>query len=555
MTLDYFYGAQADQFAFYRIPKALFTDERFKSISAEAKILYGILLDRMSLSRKNGWLDEQGRVFIIFTLEEVMEAIGCADQKATKLLNELDSKAGLIERKRQGLGKPNLIFVKNFVDNSTCSVPPAPESRIKTRENHDSADVNFTTPESRKSRVSNTDSNYTDLSETETYPFPSGQGGGHGQAPVDKMGRDMDEREQYRAILEDNLEYDILLENNPYDRDTIAEIMELLLDIICSKRQYIRIAGDDKPREVVKSQFLKLNSTHIEYVLSSFKENASNPMDLNLNYSDDENPLSLKSDFILSLCELIVGGKEGLQPVEKTIIDRCVRMVYRDYLADPVPENMPILEDLYNALLTQEEKEAQYIATALEIYVTGSLNVFNHRTSINIENRIVSFDIKELGKQLKKIGMLIVQDAVWNRVTINREAHKSTRYYIDEMHLLLREEQTAAYTVEIWKRFRKWGGIPTGITQNVKDLLSSREVENIFENSDYVFMLNQASGDRQILAKQLNISPHQLSYVTHSGEGEGLLFYGSTILPFVDRFPKDTELYRIITTKPQEQAG
>ena len=275
MTLDYFYGAQADQFAFYRIPKALFTDERFKSISAEAKILYGILLDRMSLSRKNGWLDEQGRVFIIFTLEEVMEAIGCADQKATKLLNELDSKAGLIERKRQGLGKPNLIFVKNFVDNSTGSIPPAPESRIKTRENHDSADVNFTTPESRKSRGSNTDSNYTDLSETETYPFPSGQGGGHGQPPVDKMGRDMDEREQYRAILEDNLEYDILLENNPYDRDTIAEIMELLLDTICSKRQYIRIAGDDKPREVVKSQFLKLNCTHIEYVLSSFKENAS----------------------------------------------------------------------------------------------------------------------------------------------------------------------------------------------------------------------------------------------------------------------------------------
>ena len=193
-----------------------------------------------------------------------------------------------------------------------------------------------------------------------------------------------------------------------------------------------------------------------------------------------DDPIALKSDFILSLCELVVGGKDGLMPVEKTIIDRCVRMVYRDYLSDPVPENMPILEDLYNELRRQEEKEAQYIATALEIYVSGSLNVFNHRTNINIENRIVSFDIKELGKQLKKIGMLIVQDAVWNRVTINREAHKSTRYYIDEMHLLLREEQTAAYTVEIWKRFRKWGGIPTGITQNVKDLLSSREVENIF---------------------------------------------------------------------------
>ena len=297
--------------------------------------------------------------------------------------------------------------------------------------------------------------------------------------------------------------------------------------------------------ERLHGQVIKISPTSPHYI---------NPMDLNLNYSDDENPLSLKSDFILSLCELIVGGKDGLMPVEKTIIDRCVRMVYRDYLSDPVPENMPILEDLYNELRRQEEKEAQYIATALEIYVSGYLNVFNHRTNINIANRIVSFDIKELGKQLKKIGMLIVQDAVWNRVTVNREAHKSTRYYIDEMHLLLREEQTAAYTVEIWKRFRKWGGIPTGITQNVKDLLSSREVENIFENSDFILMLNQASGDRQILAKQLNISPHQLSYVTHSGEGEGLLFYGNVILPFVDRFPRG-ELYDLLTTKPQEQTA
>ena len=292
--------------------------------------------------------------------------------------------------------------------------------------------------------------------------------------------------------------------------------------------------------ERLHGQVIRISPTSPHYI---------NPMDLNLNYSDEENPLSLKSDFILSLCELIVGGKEGLQPVEKTVIDRCVRLVYRDYLADPTPENMPILEDLYNALLEQGEKEAHYIATALEIYVTGSLNVFNHRTNVDIHSRIVSYDIKELGKQLKKIGMLIVQDQVWNRVTVNREARKSTRYYIDEMHLLLKEEQTAAYSVEIWKRFRKWGGIPTGITQNVKDLLSSREVENIFENSDYIYMLNQASGDRQILAKHLNISPHQLSYVTHSGEGEGLLFYGSVILPFVDRFPKDTELYSIMTTK------
>ncbi len=187
-----------------------------------------------------------------------------------------------------------------------------------------------------------------------------------------------------------------------------------------------------------------------------------------MDYSDDDNPLGVKSDFILSLCELIMGGKDGLEPVGKTIIDRCVRLVYQEYLADPVPEKMPILEDLYDLLRKQEEPEAQRLATALEIYV-GSLKVFNHQNKCGINNRIVCFDIKELGKQLKKIGMLIVQDQVWNRVTINRGI-KSTRYYMDEFHLLLKEEQTAAYSVEIWKRFRKWGGIPTGITQNIKDL-------------------------------------------------------------------------------------
>lgn len=277
-----------------------------------------------------------------------------------------------------------------------------------------------------------------------------------------------------------------------------------------------------------------------------------NPMDINANYSEEDNPIALKADFILSLCELIVGGKDGLQPIEKTVIDRCVHQIYQRYFENPVPENMPLLEDLYQALLAQEEKEAHHVATALEIYVKGSLNLFNHRTNVDINNRLVCYDIKELGKQLKKIGMLVVQDQVWGRVTANRNAGKATRYYMDEFHLLLKEEQTAAYSVEIWKRFRKWGGIPTGITQNVKDLLTSREVENIFENSDFIYMLNQASGDRQILANQLNISPHQLSYVTHSGEGEGLLFYGNVILPFVDRFPTDLELYRIMTTKLSE---
>ena len=277
-----------------------------------------------------------------------------------------------------------------------------------------------------------------------------------------------------------------------------------------------------------------------------------NPMDINLNYSEDDSPLALKSDFILSLCELVIGGKEGLQPIDKTVIDRAVRNVYRPFLADSAPEKMPILGDLYDELLRQPEPEAARIASALELYVSGSLNVFNHRTNVELNNRLVCFDIKQLGKQLKKLGMLIVQDQVWNRVTINRAEKKATRYYMDEFHLLLKEEQTAAYSVEIWKRFRKWGGIPTAITQNVKDLLSSREVENIFENSDFVLMLNQAAGDRAILAKQLNISPQQMKYVTHTEAGEGLIFYGNVVLPFIDRFPTDTELYKVMTTKPEE---
>ena len=277
-----------------------------------------------------------------------------------------------------------------------------------------------------------------------------------------------------------------------------------------------------------------------------------NPMDINLDYSDDDNPLAFKSDFVMSLCELIMGSRNGISAAEKTVIDRCMPYVYQKYMDDPRPENMPVLGDLYACLRQQTEEEAQRIATALEIYVNGSLNVFNHQTNVQLGNRVICIDIKDLGKQLKKLGMLIVQDQVWNRVTVNRYSHKATRYYIDEFHLLLKEEQTAAYSVEIWKRFRKWGGVPTGITQNVKDLLSSREIENIFENSDFICMLNQAGGDRAILAKQLNISPRQLSHVTNAGEGEGLLFYGNVIIPFKDRFDKTTRLYSLMTTKPAE---
>ena len=289
----------------------------------------------------------------------------------------------------------------------------------------------------------------------------------------------------------------------------------------------------------LEGQVIKISPTSTQYV---------NPMDINLNYSEDDNPLALKSDFILSFCELAAGGRNGLEPVEKTVIDRAVRIVYRPYIADPRPENMPLLEDLYDEIKRQPEPEAQRIAAALELYVHGSLNVFNHRTNVDINNRIVCFDIKELGKQLKSLGMLVIQDQVWNRVSQNRDQGKSTWYFVDEFHLLLRGE-VGSWSVEIWKRFRKWGGIPTGITQNIKDLLSSPEIENIFENSDFVYLLNQASGDRKILCERLNISNQQAAHISNAGPGEGLIFFGNVILPFVDDFPKDNELYSIMTTK------
>lgn len=300
----------------------------------------------------------------------------------------------------------------------------------------------------------------------------------------------------------------------------------------------------------------KLGGQAIE--LSPNSKQFINPLEINLNYSEDDNPLTLKSDFVLSFCELICGGRNGLEPIEKTVIDRCVSLIYRDYIANPKPENVPILGDLYRALREQPEQEAQRVATALEMYVTGTLNVFNNRTNITglSDKRIITFDIRRLGKALKKLGMLILEDQAWNMVTVNRfEGHRATRFYIDEFHLLFKDPQTAAYSVEIWQRFRKWNGIPTGITQNVKTLLLSPEIENIFDNSDFIYMLNNAPGDRQRIAKQLNISPQQLSYITNSNEGEGLLYFGNMIIPFVDHFPKDTLLYRIMTTKPSEATG
>lgn len=278
-----------------------------------------------------------------------------------------------------------------------------------------------------------------------------------------------------------------------------------------------------------------------------------NPMDISADYGDESDPVKFKSDFLLSIFEIILNvSSTGIDPGDKSIIDHAIRCVYQRYFADPCPENMPILGDLYEEIKKSKQPRAEYIATALDLYVSGSLNIFNHRTNVQLNKRIVCFDIKQLGKQLKRLGMLIVQDQIWNRVTQNRSAGKSTWYYADEFHLLLADPQSSAFSVEIWKRFRKFGGVPTGITQNVMDLLKSPDVATIFSNSDFICMLNQGHEEREILAQKLNISNHQLSYVTSAIEGQGLLYFGGVLIPFVDRFPKDSKMYQIMTTRLSE---
>ena len=280
--------------------------------------------------------------------------------------------------------------------------------------------------------------------------------------------------------------------------------------------------------------------------ISSDSQQHINPMDIELD-SQEGDPIAIKSDFIISLCEIIIGGM-GLEPTERSVIDKCVRSIYTQFAKNPIPENMPVLQDLYNELCNAGDVAAR-VATSLDLYVNGSHNVFNHTSNVNLSNRIVCFDIKKLGTQLKKVGMLIVQEMVWNRVSTNRSMAKSTRYYIDEFHLLLKEIQTAKYSAEIWKRFRKWGGIPTGITQNVKDLLSSSEIENIFDNSDFIYLLNQSAGDREILAEKLHLSESQLKYVTNVEPGSGIIIYNNVKLPFTDHIESDTKMYKLMTTR------
>lgn len=290
--------------------------------------------------------------------------------------------------------------------------------------------------------------------------------------------------------------------------------------------------------------------------IGTSSESYINPLDISDSYGlgedgGKESPLILKSQFLISFCSFAKNSIEGLSGAEISAIDKAVQEVYKPYLLQET-SNKPTLSDFYCALLSQDTKTAKNIAETLEIFITGTQNIFSHKTNVNINNRLISFDIKGLRDPLQKIAMLVIQDFVWAKVAENKENGKYTRYIVDEFHLLLRDPTSARYAVDVWKRFRKWNGIPTGCTQNVKDLLASPEMENLFDNSGFFYLLDQSPGDRKILADKLSISQNELRYITNAVEGSGLLKYGDVIIPFVDNFPKNTELYKLMTTKPNE---
>lgn len=279
-----------------------------------------------------------------------------------------------------------------------------------------------------------------------------------------------------------------------------------------------------------------------------------NPMDINLDYSDDDDPLMLKQEFLLNLCELLIGGRNGLSGSHRSIIDRASKFAYQRYFNNPKPENLPTLQDFYEQIRSQPEEDARRLALELELYIHGSLSVFSHQTNVNLNKRLVVYDVKDLGKQLRTFGMTVVLDQVWNRITANRAAGKHTWLYIDEFQLLISNPAVSSYFFEVWTRARKWGAIPTGITQNVETLLLSDDARRMLSNSEFIVMLRQSTSDRTELAGLLNISNQQLRYVTNTGPGQGLLFAGKSIIPFTDSFPKETELYRMMTTKLEEVA-
>ena len=285
--------------------------------------------------------------------------------------------------------------------------------------------------------------------------------------------------------------------------------------------------------------------------ISATSDNHINAMDMNKDYGDGANPVILKSEFIMSLCEQLIGGT-NLGAKQKSIIDRCTASVYRSYQQNDYQGHIPTLQDFRAELLQQDEPEAKELALAIELFTHGSLNTFAKQTNVDTNNRLICYDILDLGKQLMPIGMLVVLDSILNRITQNRAKGKNTFIFIDEIYLLFQHEYSANFLFTLWKRVRKYGAYASGITQNVDDLLQSHTARTMLANSEFIIMLNQASTDRLELAKLLNISDLQMSYITNVEAGHGLIKVGSSLVPFANKFPKNTKLYKLMTTKPGE---
>ena len=337
----------------------------------------------------------------------------------------------------------------------------------------------------------------------------------------------------------------------PGSGKSFAAKLEMIFSILSTNDEILIV---DPEREY--TALAELLGGEVIYISENSKTHI-NPMDLTENPDKDDkeyNPIKAKLDFMLSFFSAILGNQE-ITPIQKTIIDNVMHETYKKYEKPTLKEYYAELENYEKTAADETKSAVAYLRQTLHLYVHGSMNVFSNPSNVNINKRIVVYDIKELGKNLQTLGMMIVLENLWDRVAKNRMRGVGTRIYIDEMYLLFKSEQSANFFYELYKRARKWGGIPTGITQNIKDLLQSQEIENIFDNSDFIYMLNQAAGDRDILAEKLHISDQQLKYVTNAGRGQGLIFFGDTILPFVDRFPRDTKMYQLMTTDPADLAN
>ncbi len=336
-----------------------------------------------------------------------------------------------------------------------------------------------------------------------------------------------------------------------------------------TKRELVNIllscAGDEVLVIDPESEYLTLASNFGGEIIKISNDTNTffNPLDITMDYSggDDEerndNPLSFKTEFIFSFLDVVVTKESGigLSGAERTLVDRTLMETYRNYFKNPkngMPTLMDFCEELEKVKAPELQREKNNLLKVLGLYTTGSFNLFAHKTNVDVNNRFVVYDIKELGDQLKTLGMLVILDQIWNRVTSNRLLGKRTWIVIDEAHLLFSNPFSAAFLNSLWKRARKYGGICTGITQNVSDLLENPLASKMLSNSDYIMMLNQATPDRVKLGEILNISPTQLSFVTNSSAGQGLMFAGNSIIPFIDKFPNDTKLYQMMTTKLDE---